>query len=224
MRFDSRECRWFFDGELDDDVVEWFRARKPWKQSGEIETVGWPERARVDRYVVIPNNTDIGVKWRDKRVEGEGRVRLEFKGKVASLGVQTLAPGVTGVVERWIKWACDGEAMQASNPVDVKKRRILRKVRLDALDDEVEVPTTGPESFVDRGLQIELTRLSLAEAPYWTFGFEAFPDDSELDEDFSRNVSLFLRNLPGSLSLSSETSFSYPEWLARHEHGSKAQQ
>ena len=154
MCFASRECRWFFDGELDDDVVEWFRVRKPWKQSGELGTLDWPTRARVDRYVVIPNNRDLGLKWRGEPVEGEGRTELEFKGKVASLGVLTLVPGVTGVVERWVKWACDGETLQASNSVDVEKRRILRKVRLGSLDADLEVPPVGRETLVDRGLQI----------------------------------------------------------------------
>ncbi|MCK5438725.1 MAG: hypothetical protein KAI97_02215 [Gemmatimonadetes bacterium] len=165
--------------------------------------------------MVIPNNRDIGVKWRGEPGEGEGRAQLEFKGKVASLGVQTLAPGVTGVVERWVKWACDGETLQASSSVDVQKRRILRQVRLDSLG-AVEVPRVGRESSVKRGLQIELTKLSFTGAPHWSLGFEAFPDDSDLHEEFSRNVSLFLQELPSSLRLSADTSFSYPEWLVRH--------
>jgi hypothetical protein len=223
MRFASRECRWFFDGELDDDVVEWFRVRKPWKQSGELGTLDWPKRARVDRYVVIPNSRGIGLKWRGEPGQGEGRAQLEFKGKVASLGVLTLAPGVTGVVERWVKWACDGETLQASSSVDVQKRRILREVRLDRLGTDLEVPPVGRGSLVDRALQIELTTLSLAATPYWTLGFEAFPDDSDLHEDFSRNVALFLQELPSSLRLSADTSFSYPEWLARHANHAETQ-
>jgi hypothetical protein len=215
MCFASRECRWFFDGEVDADVVDWFRTRRPWKQSRDIGPPEWPERARVDRYVRIPNNRDIGIKWRGEPVEGEEE-QLEIKGKVASLGVQTLASGVTGVVERWIKWACSGEVIQGSNLIDVEKRRILRKVQLDPSTTDYEVPPAGAGSHVERGVQIELTRLSLGGAPHWTLGFEGFPDDADLHEEFSRNVSLFLQELPGSLQLSADTSFSYPEWLARH--------
>jgi hypothetical protein len=223
MGFASCECRWFFEGEVDDDVVDWFRERRPWEQSRDLGPPKWPERARVDRYVMIPNNHEIGIKWRGEPVEGE-EAQLEVKGKVVSLGVQTLAPGVTGVVERWIKWACSGEVMQASRLLDVEKRRILRKVRFDPSAADIEVPPTGAGSYVDRGLQIELTRLSLAGDRFWTLGFEGFPDSSDLREEFSQSVSLFLRELPGSLTLSSETSFSYPEWLARRQRHAKTPQ
>ena len=161
MCFASCECRWFFEGDVDDEVVDWFRARRPWKRSYDLEPLEWPERARVDRYLWIPNNHDVGIKWRGDPVGGESD-RLEIKGRVASLGLHTLAPGVTGVVERWIKWACGGEAVQASRVIDVEKRRILRKVRLDPETADIEVPVTGAGSHVERGLQIELTRLSVA--------------------------------------------------------------
>lgn len=214
MGFATCECRWFFDGEIDDDVVDWFRNRKPWRQSHDLGSLEWPGRVRVDRYAMIPNNRDIGIKWRGEPVEGGGGP-LEFKAKVASLGVQKLAPGVTGVVERWIKWTCDGEAMQASRLLDVEKRRILRTVRFDGSTDHLEVPPGDSGSCVYRGLQVELTRLSLAGDSFWTLGFEGFPDSSDLREEFARSVPVFLRELPHALTLSSETSFAYPEWLAR---------
>lgn len=217
MRFASCECRWFFEGDVDDEVVVWFRERRPWERSCDLEPLEWPERARVDRYLWIPNNHDVGIKWRGDPVEGEAE-RLEIKGRVASLGSHTLAPGVTGVVERWIKWACSGEAMRASHLIDVEKRRILRKVRLDPEAADIEVPVTGAGFHVERGLQIELTRLSVAGVTHWTLSFEGFPDSPDLREPFVRSVSLFLRKLPDALNLSSEVSFSYPEWLARRQH------
>jgi hypothetical protein len=217
MRFASCECRWFFEGDVDDQVVDWYRERRPWKRSYDLGPLEWPKRARVDRYLRIPNNRDVGIKWRGEPVEGEGE-RFEIKGRVASLGAQTLAPGVTGVVERWIKWACSGEAMHASNLIDVEKRRLLRKVRLDPQAADIEVPVMGAGSRVERGLQIELTRLSVAGVAHWTLSFEGFPDSSDLREPLIRSVSLFLRELPDALKLSSEVSFSYPEWLARRQH------
>lgn len=217
MGFATCECRWFLEGEIDADVVDWFRSRAPWRRSRDLEPLAWPERVRLDRYVTIPKNRDIGIKWRGEPVEGEG-APLEFKAKVASLGVHALAPGVTGVVERWIKWTCDGEAMQALKLLDVEKRRMLRMVQLDGPTREVEVPPVGSRFPIDRGLQIELTRLSQAGDHYWTLGFEGFPDGSDLREAFIRNVAVFLRELPHALTLSSETSFSYPEWLARRQH------
>lgn len=223
MGFASCECRWFFEGDVDDDVVDWFRERRPWKQSCDPGPFEWLERARVDRYVMTPNNRDVGIKWRGEPAGSEGE-QLEIKGRVVSLGVQTLAPGVTGVVERWIKWACSGDVIQASNLIDVEKRRILRRVRLDPRPTDIEVPVTGAGSYVDRGLQIELTKLSVAGAPHWTLSFEGFPDSSDLREIFVRSVSVFLRELPDALTLSSEASFSYPEWLAQHQHHGKTPQ
>ncbi len=223
MGFATCECRWFFEGEVDDDVVDWFKNRKPWPQSLDLGPLEWPERARGDRYVAIPNNRDIGIKWRGAPAEGEGEP-LEFKAKVASLGVQTLAPGVTGVVERWIKWTCHGEAMRASRLLNVEKKRIVRVVHLDGSTRALEVPPLDFGSHLERGLQIELTRLSLGAARFWTLGFEGFPDSLELREEFARTVPVFLRELPAALTLSSETSFSYPEWLARRQHHAETPQ
>lgn len=217
MGFATCECRWFFEGEIDNDIVDWFTNRTPWRRSGDLGSLRWPKRARLDRYVAIPKNRDIGIKWRGEPVQGEG-VPLELKAKVASLGVQTLAPGVTGVVERWIKWTCDGGTLQASRLLDVEKRRILRMVQLGGSTPDLEVRPVGSGSYVERGLQIELTRLSLAGDRFWTLGFEGFPDSSVLREEFVRSVPVFLRELPHVLTLSSETSFSYPEWLARRQH------
>lgn len=212
--FRTCECRWFFEGELEDDVVDWFRKAKPWQQSGDLRSLEWPEAARVDRYVVIPKNRDIGIKWRGEAVEGRGEP-LEFKAKVASLGVQAFVPGVTGIIERWIKWTFDGEALQASRLLNVEKKRIVRMVQLDGSIGELEVPSVGSGSYVKRGLQIELTRLSLAGERFWTLGFEGFPDSSDLREAFFSNVSVFLRDSAEAHGLSSERSFSYPEWIAR---------
>lgn len=216
MGFATCECRWFFRGEVGGDVVDWFAMTKPWKQDRDLVSPEWPRKARVDHYVTIPNSRDIGIKWRGESVEGEAP-RLEFKGKVASLGVKTFSSRAAGVVERWVKWTCDTDAIQAASLVDVEKRRLLRVVQLDRSSDGIEA---SPPSLSadDPSLQIELTKLRLAGQPYWTLGFEAFPDALTLRTDFIRSVSLFLREPPRSLELTPGLSSSYPEWLARHAH------
>ncbi len=87
---------------------------------------------------------------------------------------------------------------------------------MDAFDHDEEVPTDGPASLVDRGMGIELSRIRAANSEEsWTFGFEAFPPDPEIHEDFLRNARAFLAEFAEVANLSESNSMSYPEWLSR---------
>ena len=167
----------------------------------------------------------MGIKWRQEEVDGRSTVKLEFKGLVASLGHMRLTDEIGGHVERWTKWSFkdDGvpaelrelfEEGKAATAVPVRKKRLLRKIRLDAFGNDTEVPSSGAESFIDRGMGFELTRIQVRDESYWTLGFEAFPDDSALHEAFTRNLPRLLDGFPGG-TLSSDNSQSYPAWLQR---------
>lgn len=106
------------------------------------------------------------------------------------------------------------------------KRRVTRKIRLDAIGRDEEVPASGKASFVDRGLQIELTRVHLDDPEVrdsrrraWTLGFEAFPIDPDMHEAFARNVGAFLRDFGTHRLLTRRASASQPGMIVHRPHG-----
>ncbi len=234
MRLASHECRWFFEGALEgaleDEVAGAFKNAGGWRKSAEVGEPEWPTQWREDRYLVLPvggspADADMGIKWRDEVVDGKPRQRLEYKGRTSAVGPMALGPGAIGTIEQWIKWSYKGEEVPESAlapflkgkvGVLVRKIRLQRKIRLDAYDHDEEVPTSGAGSFVDRGMFIELTKLRTeGHGARWTFGFEAFPQDTEIHEDFRRNAQRFLEGFADVADFSEERSMSYPEWLAR---------
>jgi hypothetical protein len=226
MRFASHEVRWFFEDELDEsgDVYTWF-ARKDWlgKTPPGVE-LKWPGfESREDVYRVLAESGDLGLKWRsEENIKGEKKTSLDIKGRTAELGSIQFGPNAVGRVERWVKWQYKNAAVPAAigdafnidkhkqDLVSIRKNRILRRVRLDAFGNDEEVTT---DVFIDRGLNIELTKLFVDESDaYWTLGFEAFPHDDDLHGAFQRNVCLFLKTYSGP-NLDLERSKSYAEWL-----------
>lgn len=219
MGLASHECRWFFSGSPGPEVETSFRAAGDWPGS---ESPEWPEDWREDTYLLIPGSTDMGIKWRiEKPGEGQQGGRLEFKGLTARMGLCDFGGGSVGFVERWMKWSysrgtADFQRLlgdPASRRIRVEKKRILRKIRLDALGRDEEVPLKGTGSILDRGLQIELARVRVKGNEFWTLGFEAFPDDSGLPEAFHRNVTGFLADFRAGAPLTAPNSMSYPGWL-----------
>lgn len=170
----------------------------------------------------------MGIKFRHERIDGDRHVRLEFKGRTSAMGVCDFGNGHAGCVERWVKWSyADSDVPgvmadlfdQSSNVVDIYKKRILRRLRLGTFREDVEVPLSGPEAAVDRGMHIELTRVRVGDPDArraahvgWTLGFEAFPHDAEMYDSFGRNVGVFLETFRGPI-LEAETSMSYPAWI-----------
>ena len=227
MRFASHEVRWFFEGELNEsgDEYRWF-TRRDWlgKTPSGVE-LKWPGfESREDVYCVLVESGDLGLKWRSEELDkkGEKRTSLDIKGRTAELGSIQFGSNAVGRVERWVKWQYNNAAVPAAigdafdigrhkqDLVRIRKNRILRKVRLDAFGNDEEVTT---KAFIDRGLNIELTKLFVDERDaYWTLGFEAFPHDDELHGAFQRNVCLFLDAYSGP-NLDLERSKSYAEWL-----------
>ncbi len=234
MRLASHECRWFFEGALEgaleEKVAGRFRSAGGWTQRAELEPPEWPTDWREDRYLVLPSGgapdeADLGIKWRDEMVDGNRRQRLEYKGRTSAIGPVSLGAGAIGTIEQWVKWSYKGEEVPPSAlapflegrvGVLVRKIRLQRKLRLDAFDHDEEVPTTGPGSFVDRGMFVELTKIRTeGHGEHWTFGFEAFPQDTEIHEDFRRNARRYLEEFADVGDFSEVRSMSYPEWLAR---------
>ncbi len=233
MRFASHECRWFFEGPLagarEVEIVDAFRGAGGWPVEVEVPRPEWPEAWRRDRYVCLPvrvdpREVDMGIKLRDERASGGG-VRLEYKARTSIPGPVGFDTNAVGIVERWLKWSyADAEVpgsllapfVTGEIGLGVEKIRMLRKIRFDAGDRDEEIAPSGAGSFVDRGLTIELARIRTeAYGEHWSLGFEAYPPDPEMHEDFVRNVRAFAAGLPPAFVLTAERSMSYPEWLSR---------
>jgi hypothetical protein len=212
------EVRWFLDGPADEigrEVKRWFRTRLPYG-GGEALPIAWdpPGPAwRADRYLLVPGQDDMGIKWR------EGR--LEIKGREAALGHRAFSPGIEGVYERWIKWSYAGKAIErrflglfqggvAPGIVRVEKRRLQRCIALDATGG-VEVGRDPPPP---RGVNVELARIRVPGSPSesHSLAFEAFPGDARMLEQLTAVVARFLEGCP-ALPLRAERSMSYPRWL-----------
>jgi hypothetical protein len=214
------EVRWFCPGPLAENgsvLEDWFRRRPTYDGGGKPAPIAWapPLPAwRQDRYLVVPGHDDMGVKWR----EGQ----FEIKGREAALGHQVFAPAIEGWCERWFKWSYAGEAIErrfrglfhdcaANGIVTVEKRRLMRHVRLAPSGAVIEA---GPGDERERGIDIELAQVRIAETPgepHWTLAFEAFPSDFP-PERFAHVVDRFLEGCP-ALPLSADRSISYPRWL-----------
>jgi len=208
--FPSHEVRWFLEGSI---------AHHPelqsWIEDG-MKSPQWQGRlgGKPDVYVVIPDDSSMGIKWR----EGQ----LQIKGLESALGTQLFAGGHAGKVERWIKWSYAGEMISrnfapwfgksGAGPriVEVFKSRCLRKVRLNPFTGEMIEAGTG--EAMDRGGILEVTDLRAGEKEYTSIAFEAFPNDSAMHRDFTTFVNGYLKSLKG-VPLTESNSLSYPAWL-----------
>jgi hypothetical protein len=224
LAWSTLEVRWFCPGSLAESgsaVELWFRARPVPRGGQEAAPLAWepaPPAWRRDRYLIIPGHDDMGIKWREDR--------LEIKGREAALGPRAFVAGIEGRCERWLKWSYAGEPVAerlrgvfesgaASNIVTVAKRRLQRRLRLDSAGGMVEV---GPDAGRERGLNVELAEICVPgrpgshSGPHWSLAFEAFPSDPWVAARFAAAVARFLEDCPAR-PLSADQSMSYPRWL-----------
>jgi hypothetical protein len=214
--FTSIETRWFFEGGTGryPGLRRWFETSRPFPRDAGVAAPEWRGRAggEPDVYLLMPNCTDMGVKWR------EGT--LQIKGRVEDLGARRFDARHEGRVQRWIKWTysdvpaayralfADSERYGLAAAA-VHKTRALRMISLDA----AEPREVGPDPVLDRGVGFEMTELQLDDKRYCSVAFEAFPDDAVTAAGFDTVVAGFLRLLDDPLHL--EASMAYPDWLAR---------
>ena len=130
-RFASIECRWFFEGPPPVEIVHWFVETRPWEQRGRIEPLCWPSDWRVDRYLVLSGQSDLGIKWRDDSAT-VGAPLLELKGCTAEIGSLELTPRAIGHFDEWVKWSFPVDsaptplqAVLAEEVTVVRKKRLL---------------------------------------------------------------------------------------------------
>jgi hypothetical protein len=217
--FTSREIRWFLGGSADQHprLRQWFENTTPFPISGDRLPPVWQGRldGQADLYLLLPGQTDMGIKWR------EGL--LQIKGRAEDLGARPFGAHHQGQVERWIKWsyaelpdAYRNLFDSAANPdrtiTAVHKTRCLRLLEIGSnLADGREV---SPTKRVGRGLAIELTAIDVGGSQFCSLGLEAFPDDAVVAEQFGNLADTFLETL-NELHFTLAESASYPAWLQR---------
>lgn len=215
--FGSHEVRWFFQGKTNqhESLKNWFETVAPVQRHPGVGPPEWKGRLddQPDIYLLVPGSDDMGIKWR------EGK--LQIKGRVACLGTQVFCGRHQGVVERWMRWSYTntpapyqrlfvaGKEMDLVT-VSVRKTRALRKVRLDTLTGEAQ--EVDVKTHVDHGLGFELTDLEVAGKYYCSLAIEAFPNDSAMNAAFTRAIEAFVVELT-DLDLTAAHSGSYPAWL-----------
>lgn len=215
--FASCEVRWFLDGESAEhlDIRQWFIECAPFPKETVVRPPEWRGRlgGKPDVYLLLPERSDMGIKWR------EGT--LQIKGLVDELGPRTFANRHEGRVDCWIKWTYEALPRAYQAPfsshaggdlitVPVHKTRALRMFRLDGQSDPTEAPIG---EVLERGLGFEITDLEVDDKRYCSVAFEAFPDDASMPEQFACVVGRILESL-GTISLRIEESMSYPAWLS----------
>jgi hypothetical protein len=208
------ETRWFFTGDSSQHggLRTWFESCTPFPRVAGVGAPEWTERAggEPDVYLLMPDCTDMGVKWR------EGT--LQVKGCVADLGTRRFGARHQGSVQRWVKWTYPevpaayrslfrADGRHGLETVAVNKTRALRMIRLDAdAAEEVE-----PGIVLDRGVGFEMTDIELNGIRHCSIAFEAFPDDTTTADGFDAVVAACLGEYPGTLRVAN--SMSYPGWL-----------
>lgn len=240
----TREVRWFFDGRLAAGgaaTSAWFAGATAGGQGGEAGRGAQPEEGRAedgragdwrtDRYLLLPDTDEIGVKLRQGR--------LEIKGRHALIGIQRFGDDLEGEVACWTKWTLAApewtinsaawSAIEGNVTLCVAKLRVLRSVRFGE-DGVIAAPAeqgTEPAPLEDSqggshgerqwSLQMELARLRVAGADadtHWSLAFEAYPDDPSCCAPFAKAVATLLAGCPAR-PLGAERSMSYPRWLQR---------
>lgn len=186
----SREVRWFRHGAVPSDVVEWFTA------SG---TRGDREQ-RLDVYDTAAARNGIGLKQRD--AESCDRKRM-----LASEADVSLAPGLQGCVEDWVKTSTPLEAIDGPHDMHdlpVEKDIITRAYTLE---------TPGGSTAV---CEAALAAIRVGNHDAWTLCFEAFGSSPWVEDAFQHGIERLLEDtpLPDGLAFVGNESCGYPAWLA----------
>jgi hypothetical protein len=201
----SLETRWFAREPYPDALTRYFDVG-----AGGAEGLVTVER-RTDRYLKACRE-ELGVKLRGGR--------LEIKLRERDLGVKTFAPRVNGRCAAWRKWSIpvpdDGARAIADSDSDwVAVEKLRRFARLDRAGLR-----TSPNGQPSAGCNFELTEVSVAGRVWWSVGFEAFGDETELESILVSAVRR-LSDHVAELRLDATTSCDYPEFLMRAVRGGR---
>ncbi len=125
---------------------------------------------------------------------------------------------VTGKAEKWGKWLCEdakGESFQPAmvlgNPswVSVQKVRYSQLFQVFA---DFSIQAVATNERIDNGCSVEITNLVVQENAWWSLAFEAFGEDSRIEENLQATASWVFDTYQNS-QLAIADSYAYPHWL-----------
>lgn len=209
------EVRWFYQGDVPETTLQRFGNGAFPQDRGTIEE-------RTDLYLYLPGVDSMGIKLRGINAQREnGADQLEIKRRELDGSVVTFMPGVTGRLERWTKWAFQGESSdpQLSSMlsardkawVSVSKVRYMRKYTVTGDKSVVAVPLN---ELPDNACGVEITKLTAPSGQrWWTLGLEAYGQAGAAIED---NLRLSATHFFAETALGTfeeKDSYAYPRWL-----------
>jgi len=215
----SKECRWFLTSEKIQPIKVWFEGLHKPQCLGDKDI--YP---RQDYYLVMPGVKNLGIKIREPKKDaatGKMKTALEVKRQISENEQIEMGNNNNAYTNNWQKLSYEltenGTDLISVNSLlpapgsswlRVDKDRILAKY-----DAETKSIAEG-NSFPDEGCGIELTRIKINNAAYYSFGLEAFSESGQmLDENFSGCCNFIFDQIPVT-GLALESSLSYPEFLA----------
>lgn len=183
----SIELRWFYPGNLPEEISTWFKADN-------LAQPLLPPEQREDIYLFVDPDCDyMGIKLRQGR--------LEVKWRRAELGTISFGNLVEGKLEKWGKWFCEdstGESFQPQGVVTKSKWIRVKKVR---------------QQRTERDCSMEITQLGINGNNWWSIAFEAIGEENASLANLQAVGSQVFQNY-SSLQLQVQDSFAYPSWLA----------
>ncbi len=184
----TREVRWFRDGVVPAEVVDWFTG------AADVE-----REYRQDRYDLDAARRGLGFKQRNMGAIDSKR-RLWWAESVG------LAASLTGNVEDWLKITpsvMDIDEILEDTHVEVHKDIYTRRYQLDGTDGA--------------GCEAELASIRINEVRAWSLCFETYGVSQRRAEALTSGVTRFLKDspLPTGLRFESATSLAYPAWITR---------
>lgn len=198
----TAEIRWFHQGNIPADILEWFCQSAPQPDQ-------YPSRTDYYFHLFSCNDT-LGIKLREGRVE--------IKQRTHQHGVIHLHEQVVGAMEAWQKWSFS--LSQADDILPVINASPLNWVEVDKARQQQQYQITGNNQIValsvdtpvEQGCNLELTQIQVDGKAWWTVGFESFGDESALESNLLLTARhIFAKNRPPRLRMLE--SYSYPGWL-----------
>lgn len=192
--FRTREVRWFINHPCA-EISNWF---------DKLPLVEHTRESREDIYLVLPGRKDLGIKFRESRLELKYRLGDPQSGSIGS--------GITGSFESWEKLGFQSNPEISSAPLPEGSKACRVPVRKQRLATQVEQTGTAVkchplETEVQNSVQLEYTRLHVFGSYWYTVGLE-WP----YIQGISLPAGLLSGLLPATL-FDLKSSMGYPEFL-----------
>lgn len=205
----SAEIRWFWRDSAPAQLEGWFRT----KESHPFVAGGGDEDGRTDDYVIIPDQTELGLKKRGGP-KGGVQVKSLVEARLSILGF----PPFIGPTEIWTKVDVIALSIERQPLLSIKKQRWLRKFDTQgSMPVEIELDSAehpkDKRALPPNGCNVEFTKVTVqpTKQEWWTFGFEAFGSLSNIKNSLDASACvLSLRSPP---PLTGGVLMSYPRWL-----------